>query len=405
MIMSRPRTQTIPTDIVNHIFSILHSDQAYTTLETCSSVFPLLADLHLYSQITFCELPENLQESAKETYLLTPTNFSLILIDRPHVVNCVRVVGIIIAGSGFLQSSLPAISSILPKLSQLKSITLDATPPLSWSALGSEFHTALRNSIRLPTIKSVGISDVNGFPLDTLDHCENVEHLQLFGQFTDLGGPIMRPYPPLCSLRVDGQFESTRVVSWAQGNLQNLSLSMSGATDLASFRTLLEACSSTLVNLELTHTCCGALRISATERSCFLIKFPVSPKFHPKAVLPELRFPLLEHVIVRSPVIFRHSKMPLSSLPFLAPFFVSNSSISAIYLSLHTEFKNIGRDPDFSNIAAFLCLPVFRHPIVLFISTNVEHPGALLAHLHQLKQNSDLRRLLENGKLVIAKNE
>jgi hypothetical protein len=277
MIMSRSssrkltRTQMIPTDIVDYILSLLHSDQDYTTLEACSFVFPLLADFYLYSQISFCELP-NHKEWAKGTYALDPTKFSLILIDRPHIMNLVRVVGVIFDRSGFLQSSLPVLSSILPKLSQIKSITLDATPPLSWSTLDSEFRTALRNSIRLPTIKKVGISDINAFPLETFDHCENLRDLQLYGQFTDSGGPSTPPYPSLCSLRVDSQLKLTRMIPWIQSNtLHTLSLCMSGATDLASFRTLLEECSSTLVNLELSHTSCGVLRISAVERSfkCF----------------------------------------------------------------------------------------------------------------------------------------
>ena len=37
----------IPTDIVDHVLSILHSDQDYPTLETCSFVFPFLADRYL----------------------------------------------------------------------------------------------------------------------------------------------------------------------------------------------------------------------------------------------------------------------------------------------------------------------------------------------------------------------
>jgi len=39
---------------------------------------------------------------------------------------------------------------------------------------------ALRNSIRLPTIKVVGIANINAFPLDTFDHCKNLRDLQLY---------------------------------------------------------------------------------------------------------------------------------------------------------------------------------------------------------------------------------
>jgi len=224
MIISRswklPRTQMIPTDIADHVLSILHSDQDYPTLEfirrstSCRSL-PLLS-------ITFCRLPDSTQlEWAKGTYALDPTKFSHILNDRPHIMNHVREVGIIFAGSGFLQSSLPVISSILPKLSRIESITLETNPPLSWSTLDPEFRTALRNSIRSPTVKGVGMSNINAFPLDTFD----LGYLQFYGQFTDSGGPSMPPYPPLCSLRVDSQLKSTRVVSWMQSNtLQNLSI-------------------------------------------------------------------------------------------------------------------------------------------------------------------------------------
>lgn len=43
---------TLPTEIVDHILGVLHTDQDYTTLETCSVVFPQIVDRHLYSQIT-----------------------------------------------------------------------------------------------------------------------------------------------------------------------------------------------------------------------------------------------------------------------------------------------------------------------------------------------------------------
>jgi len=166
---------------------------------------------------------------------------------------------------------------------------------------------------------------------------------------------------------------------------------MSDATDLASFRTLLEACSDTFgqSRTQSYFLWCVTDFSDRTKFQVFLIKFPVSHDYRPKAVLPELRFPLLEHVIVRFPVIFRHSGKLFSSFPFLAPFFVSNAGISshsAIHLSLHIHFKNIVPDPDFSTISAFLCLPVFRHPIVLYISTSVGHPDALLVHFHLLKK-------------------
>jgi hypothetical protein len=88
----------VPIEVVDYILSLLHSEEDYTTLKTCSSVFPHLVDRHLYSQITFyipfSASPNHSSTSnlfnAKGTFVVDLTKFSLVLIDRPHIANYVR---------------------------------------------------------------------------------------------------------------------------------------------------------------------------------------------------------------------------------------------------------------------------------------------------------------------------
>ena len=103
-------------------------------------------------------------------YVVDPTKFYLLLINRPHVANYVRVARILILRlDGYCTS---VIASILSNLSQIESITFNA---MSRPALDQEFSTALRNSIQ---IKEVTISRIDvkvsfqtlqaPFPLDCI---------------------------------------------------------------------------------------------------------------------------------------------------------------------------------------------------------------------------------------------
>jgi hypothetical protein len=135
--------------------------------------------------------------------------------------------------------------------------------------LGSEFRTAIRNSIRLPSIKEVAVSYINGFLLDAFHDCENLKALVLEGQFIDGEVAPTSSYPHLCSLSVDRRVDLPRILSWMKSNtLNTLCLQIAyDPSDLTKFRPLIEACSTTLVNLELDltlYTC--EFRILRNER-------------------------------------------------------------------------------------------------------------------------------------------
>jgi hypothetical protein len=101
-----------------------------------------------------------------------------------------------------------------------------------------------------------------------------------------------------------------------------------------------------------------------------------------------------------------------SSLSVLAPFLISISSISSvpvIRLGLHLLFcgpisPSTLLSLDWSDAATFLILPVF-HPIELHITRTRTVVASFVDILSSFGQNSDIKRLLENGKVVIRNDE
>ena len=249
----------IPTEIVNHILGLLHSDEDYTTLKICLVVFPELVERYLYSRISFTEPPAHLPPTftfnKKQHYVVDLTKLSLALIDRPHVAKYVRSVHIFIHEYHSLQVT----SSILPKLPQIESIALVGSQRhLTWHMLDPAFHTIFQNTIRLPSIEGVAISGIGLFPLNVLDDCRNLKHLLLFTQCTGEGAST----PHLRSLGVQNQGDlmMTKVITSIKSNaLHSLSLRPNDRTKFTQIRDLIEACSASLVNIELNHRFYGAL--------------------------------------------------------------------------------------------------------------------------------------------------
>jgi len=267
----------IPTEIVDHIFSFLHSNQEYTTLKKCSVVFPHIIHRLLYSQISFSIRFGNVNSHSlpdettyyEGTYLVDPTEFSLVLNDHPHIVNYVRGVRIIFIRMGSSHpylATLPLVSlvaSILSNLSRIESIALIAPCTCSWSALHPELCTAFRNCLQLPSIKAVDIgSYLDNFPLTALEDCTNLRGLQLYCGFSEGEGISTSPYPRLRSLRVDTSTEPnfTRIISWLKSNtLHTLSFRVAQFRHFSKIRPLIEACSHTLVVLDLDLGFCELL--------------------------------------------------------------------------------------------------------------------------------------------------
>jgi hypothetical protein len=266
----------ITTELVDHILGFLHSDEDYATLEKCSLFFPQIADGHLYSHITFFtpdpadHLPMTSEQAfyarrfnAKGTYIVDPTHFSHLVVDRPHIADCVRTLRII-AGTATGPGPeveptvlLPVISSILPNLSQLDSIAFSSRRLISWPTLDPAFRTALRNIIRSPFIRQVAVSEIVGFPLDTFHSCKSLRSLRLYGQCTAGFGASASSYPRIHSLRLDNQPDLSGIIPWMRGDtLHTLSLFICVPDGLPNFLPLLYACSASLVCLELDHKYC-----------------------------------------------------------------------------------------------------------------------------------------------------
>jgi hypothetical protein len=267
----------IATELVDHILSFLRSEEDYATLGTCSLTFPQIADRHLYSHITFCAPDPSEHDSmtwdqvyyakrtnGEGTYVVDPTLFSHLLVNRPHIANCVRVLRIITSTAplrGQHTDLLPVIASILSNLSQVESIRFSSRSILSWPALDPAFCTALQNIIRLPSIKQVAVSEINGFPLDTFHSCKNLTSLLLYNRCTAGVGPSASSYPRLHSLRIDTEPDLSGIVPWMRNNtLHTLSFSIFDVTlglerfeGLPVFWSLINACSASLVSLELDH--------------------------------------------------------------------------------------------------------------------------------------------------------
>ena len=276
----------VPTEIMDHILSFLHSDKDYTTLESCSVVFPQIVDRHLYSHIGFTSyynpaavaLMPSRASFNEGVYIVHPTKFSHMLINRPHVANYVRVVRLCM-GSYSTPANRPALfadlSSILPILRHIESISLRANGILQWHTLGAKFCTDFRDIIRLPSIKEVAITNVYGLSLDAFYNCENLKNLVLYGQFLGGEGTPTSSYPQLCSLSVDRHTNPTRMASWINcmkaNTVDTLCLRISPKDgDLFKFLPLIEACSNTLVNLELD------LLLLYRELRIFHSKFPLN---------------------------------------------------------------------------------------------------------------------------------
>ena len=134
---------------------------------------------------------------------------------------------------------------------------------------------------------------------------------------------------------------------------------------------------------------------------------PLYPDF-----LPELRLPLLDHIIILDVKPVRVNLRPLPPHP-LPIFLRSIRSTSSVRLTLHLQLSfEIGSPSlllvDWSDIAAVLVLPLFRHPIRLHVSqlTTRKRLGSLLVDLvPSFERHSEMKKLLEEGKLASGKGE
>lgn len=95
----------------------------------------------------------------------------------------------------------------------------------------------------------------------------------------------------------------------------------------------------------------------------------------------------------------------LPSLKIFLTSIESTSSLSSIRLTLHFQlhFRTFVQDLDWSDVAAVLVLPIFRHPIELHISRISACPSrSVVDAVSSCEQNSTIKGLLKDGKLAIT---
>ena len=121
-----------------------------------------------------------------------------------------------------------------------------------------------------------------------------------------------------------------------------------------------------------------------------------------------LQLPLLERIVIRT-VIYILSVSFFSSLPLFVPFLSSLPYTRPIRLCLHLRLSTPSGGPwwdlNWSDLAAFLALPIFRHPQAIELCTD-KTPGIppLDEMISSFKRNSYLKGLLATGELVIKES-
>ena len=174
---------SLPPDVLDHIFSFLQSDTG--TLKACSQSHPTLSQLverHLYVRITLYDY------DAVDDKGLGTTEYAKLLIDRPYIVDYIRILEIKMVPFG--GRHLDKILKMLPILFNLKKVTLasrESSPAaaLAWAVLPKRFHLALLDCLHLPNMKELCINDIPDFPLSSLNNCNTIENLTLRGWAPD----------------------------------------------------------------------------------------------------------------------------------------------------------------------------------------------------------------------------
>jgi len=242
-------------EIIDHILGFLQDDPI--TLDECSGVFPEeLVDRHLYANITIPGNTENSQGGPTVFLRFNPENFNVHLMNHPRVASYVRNLRIVIYGRSAIHRKVP---SILSQLSRVESTRLSGHNALRWVDFSKRFRTVFTDHLKLPTIRMISITGIEGFPLSAFDECKNLRKLSLIGKFSEDDSPSTSSPYPLQHLEVTPQTSPRRFLSWAKTNtLHTLSFNFQNlqyhGTPL--FPDILQGFSSTLVNLELDFGHC-----------------------------------------------------------------------------------------------------------------------------------------------------
>ena len=250
---------SLPTDVLDYIFSFLESDRV--ALEACSQSHPFLsqfAERYLYSTIKLQD-GGSIRDAAFE--------FNQLLLDTPRIGSYVRTVEVRIPHKfHFEVMDLTHVSSILPKLSLVKKIALiqeGTRGDFSWENLPETFRQAFLNCLALQSMEELSLVYVINFPLSALKDCKTIKTLQLRNWKHDLKSKVLRdtlmhPLPPVESLSIHSCEKNSlqKMLPWLENrNIRSLSFSTrrgsSETYDFDILPNLLTRCSNHLTTLDL----------------------------------------------------------------------------------------------------------------------------------------------------------
>ena len=166
----------LPPEILDQIFSFLTTDKA--SLKACSSAHPVFCHIiqpYLFADVTISSIGDNGSFQTKE--LLT------LLSENPHVSNYILHLKISIPEPSHHVAVLNTISTILHLPVRLTSISFIhqsyARSRILWNELPESFLTAFMTCLRLPSMKTVSLTNIRSLPLTIFDDFPNIKTIRL----------------------------------------------------------------------------------------------------------------------------------------------------------------------------------------------------------------------------------
>ena len=170
----------LSVELLDHIFSFLVSHETLTACSEDPVLFPIV-ERYLYYHITV-----HFSQGWVSTCYSSDRFYKLIS-ENPRILNYVRVLRIRVSLDHYLQAEDLSIKKALDRFAKtllrfpvLECIVLD-TPNKRSFCWPDDFQAALKDRLRLPTVKGLQIVGNQDFPCPLMDNCKNIENLLLSG--------------------------------------------------------------------------------------------------------------------------------------------------------------------------------------------------------------------------------
>ena len=246
---------SLPDDVLDHIFGFLQSD--FHVLKACSQSHPKFIPLvkrHLYANIALYI------RSPSDTFIvisghrLRTAEFISLLSNDPYITNYIRRLEVNIIFCLPLVTGLENMASILSMCSLVKTVTFTSRYT-TWLSLPENFRLAVLNCLNLPSMRSVSIILVYGFPLAALSSSKSVKSLTLCDWTPGPGFiPETSRHPLLEHLAIqDCSCEAVQtIMAWVKpGNLRSLEITPLASHNVEQLSKFYSSCSNTLTDLSL----------------------------------------------------------------------------------------------------------------------------------------------------------